>query len=308
MSHPAHAADDTDAVEATSPHATALGRRKEATLRAGRIEYYESGTGEPLVLLHGLALSATFWRKVVPGLTGRFRCIVPTLPLGGHRTAMTPNADLSPPAVADLVVELLDVIGVDQAIVVGNDTGGAIAQLVATRHPDRVRALVLTPCDAFNHFLPWKFKHLQALARVPGGAWQTSRLVQFAWFRRSPLALGLLSKYGVPDDVSAEWVLPLRDDAAVRRDLVKVLRGISTKHTQAAAQALPRFDKPALVLWAREDRVFPTTDGERLAALLPRGRYEALDDTHTYIPEDQPDALVTALLKFADELDGSSAA
>ena len=276
-------------------------------MRSGRIEYFEAGTGEPIVLLHGLALSATFWRKVVPGLTHRFRCIVPTLPLGGHHMAMAADADLSPPGVADLVVELLDAIGVRSAVVVGNDTGGAIAQLVAARHPDRVRALVLTPCDAFNHFLPWKFKHLQALSWVPGGAWQTSRLVQLPWFRRSPLALGLLSKYGVPDDVSAEWVRPLRNDADVRRDLVKVLRGISTKHTQAAAEALPRFDRPALVLWASEDRVFPTADGERLASLLPRGRYETLDDTHTYIPEDQPDALVTELLKFADELDADSA-
>jgi pimeloyl-ACP methyl ester carboxylesterase len=293
-------------VTAISPHASGLGSRHEAALRSGRLEYYEAGSGEPIVLLHGLALSATFWRKVVPGLTDRYRCITPTLPLGGHRSAMAADADLTPPAVADLVVELLDAIGVDQAVVVGNDTGGAIAQLVVARHPDRVRALVLTPCDAFDHFLPWKFKHLQALARVPGGAWQTSRLVQLAWFRRSPLALGLLSKYGVPDDVSAEWVRTLRDDAGVRRDLVKVLRGISTRHTRAAAEALPQFDGPALVLWAREDRVFPTADGERLASLLPRGRYDALDDTHTYIPEDQPDALVTELLKFADEVDGAA--
>jgi pimeloyl-ACP methyl ester carboxylesterase len=208
--------------------------------------------------------------------------------------------------VADLVVELLDQLGIDQAVVVGNDTGGAIAQLVTARHPDRVRALVLTPCDAFNHFLPWKFKHLQALARVPGGAWQTARLVQFAWFRRSKLALGFLSKCGVPDDVSAEWVRALRHDAAVRRDLVKVLRGISTKHTQAAAAALPRFERPALVLWASEDRVFPVSDGQKLASLLPAGRFETVDDTHTYIPEDRPEALVTALLRFADELDGAA--
>jgi pimeloyl-ACP methyl ester carboxylesterase len=295
-------------VTANSPHTAGLGQRREATLRKGRIEFFESGTGDPIVLLHGLALSATFWRKVVPGLSDRFRCIVPTLPLGGHRTAMAADADLSPPGVADLVIELLDELGVDDAIVVGNDTGGAIAQLVATRHPDRVRALVLTPCDAFDHFLPWKFKHLQALAYVPGGAWQTSLLVQRAWFRRSPLALGLLSKYGVPDDVSAEWVKAIRHDSGVRRDLVKVLRGISTKHTRAAAEALPRFDKPALVLWAREDRVFPVADGERLASLLPRGRYDALDDTHTYIPEDQPDELVAELRKFADELDGAATA
>jgi pimeloyl-ACP methyl ester carboxylesterase len=277
-----------------------LGTRHEARLDAGPVEWFERGSGEPLLLLHGLVLSATFWRKTVPGLAEHFRCIVPTLPLGAHGTAMSPDADLSPPGIADLVARFLDTIGADTVTVLGNDTGGAIAQLLTARHPDRVRALVLTPCDAFEHFLPWQFKHLQVLARVPGAAWQTSRLLQSARFRGSALGFGLLTKYGVPVDVSAEWVRPIRDDADVRRDLVKVLRGISTRHTRAAAQELASYQGRALVLWAADDRVFPRADAERLAALLPNGRLDLVDDSRTYIPEDQPAALVDAVRRFAD--------
>lgn len=283
-----------------------LDERRVARLDAGPVEWFERGDGEPLLLLHGLVLSATFWRKTVPGLAEHFRCLTPTLPLGAHRSAMDPDADLSPPGIADLVVRLLDDVGVDRVTVLGNDTGGAIAQVLTARHPDRVRELVLTPCDAFDHFLPWQFKHLQVLARVPGAAWQTARLLQSPRFRGSALGFGLLTKYGVPVDVSAEWVRPIRDDAGVRRDLVKVLRGISTRHTRAAAEGLTGYPGRALVLWATEDRVFPRADAERLASLLPNGRLELVDGSRTYLPEDQPGALVDAVLRFARE-DGSAA-
>lgn len=275
----------------------------QITLSAGTIEYEDVGSGEPILLLHGLVLSSSFWDKVVPALSQRHRCLVPTLPLGGHRVPMRRDADLTPPAVADLVAELVRELGLDRPVVVANDTGGAIAQLLVTRHPDVARALVLTPCDAFEHFLPWQFRHLQVLARVPGAAWQTAQLLRSARFRRGPLGLGLLSKHGIPDEVSAEWVRPLQQSSEVRRDLVKVLRGISTRHTLAAAKALPGFDRPALVAWAREDRVFPVSDAVKLVDLMPDARLELLDDSGSYVPLDQPDRLVEAILAFTWELD-----
>ena len=280
----------------------ALGERHEAQLSSGPIEYFDAGSGPPLLLLHGLMLDATFWRKVVPGLREQFRVLTPTLPLGGHRLPMRADADLTPPAIAALVAELLDSLDVDDVIVVGNDTGGAIAQLLVTRHPERVKALVLTPSDAFKHFFPWQFKSLQALAWVPGAARPTGELLRSAAARRSFVGFGLLTKHGIADDVTASWVAPVQGSREIRRDLVKVLRGVNAKHTMAAAEALPGFDRPTLLLWAREDRVFPTADADRLASLLPDARVELVDDSHTYIPEDQPDRLVEALIRFGAEV------
>jgi pimeloyl-ACP methyl ester carboxylesterase len=280
----------------------ALGDRHEASLSAGPVEYFVAGSGPTLLLLHGLSIDATFWRKVVPSLSEHFRCLTPTLPLGGHRLPMRADADLSPPAIAALVAELLEKVGADEIIVVGNDTGGAIAQLLVTRHPQRVNALVLTPSDAFKHFFPWQFKSLQALAWVPGAAWQTGQLLRSAAFRRSAAAFGLLTKHGVPDEVTASWVAPVQSSRLIRRDLVKVLRGVSAKHTMAAAEALPMFDRPTLLLWATEDRVFPVSDARRLTELIPDARLELIEDSHTYIPEDQPDRLVEALVKFGADV------
>jgi pimeloyl-ACP methyl ester carboxylesterase len=157
---------------------------------------------------------------------------------------------------------------------------------------------VLTPCDAFEHFLPWQFKGLQVLPRIPGATSGTAKALGSARLRRSPLGFGLLAKHGIPDDVSASYVEPLRRDPAVRRDLAKVLKGVNKRYTLEAAEKLPGFDRPTLIAWASEERVFPEKDARKLADLLPDARLEFVDDCWTYIPEDQPEKLAKLIREF----------
>jgi pimeloyl-ACP methyl ester carboxylesterase len=266
---------------------------------SGALEYDDTGRGRPVVLLHGLGLHAGFWRKVVPLLASQVRCIAPTLPLGGHRRPMPEDADLTPPGLAGLVADLLEQLDLHDAVIVGNDTGGAIAQILVTTRPERVGALVLTPCDAFGRFFPWQFKPLQVLGHVPGAPLVAAQAMRAALLRRSPLGFGLLTKHGIPDDVSASYVAPLRESAGVRRDMAKVLRGIRRRHTLEAAERLRDFQRPALIAWAAEDKVFPIGDARRLAALLPDARLELIHDSLTYIPEDQPERLAALIRDFA---------
>ncbi len=266
----------------------------------GPLEYEDSGgTGRPVVLLHGLALHAGFWRKVVPLLADAHRCVVPTLPLGGHSRPMPADADLTPPGLATLVADLLEQLDLRDVVLVGNDTGGALAQILATTRPERIGALVLTPCDAFERFFPWQFKPLQVLGRVPGAPAVAAQALRIPALRRSPLGFGLLTKHGIPDDVSASYVAPLRRDAGVRRDLAKVLRGVSKRYTVEAAERLRGFERPALIAWAAEDKVFPVKDARRLAATLPDARLEIIHDTLTYLPEDQPEPLARLIRDFS---------
>jgi pimeloyl-ACP methyl ester carboxylesterase len=109
-------------------------------LPQGAMEYREAGAGAPVVLLHGLLVSGSLWRAVVPRLERDFRVIVPELPLGCHRLPMPPGVPLAPPDVARLVADLLVALDLSDVTLVGNDTGGAIAQLVAANHPERNRA------------------------------------------------------------------------------------------------------------------------------------------------------------------------
>jgi pimeloyl-ACP methyl ester carboxylesterase len=262
------------------------------------LEYTESGEGRPLVFVHGLVLHGGFWRKLVPLLEDSYRCIVPTLPLGSHSKPQPPGADLTPTGIADLLADFIAELDLDDVVLVGNDTGGAICQILVTRRPERIGALVLTPCDAFEHFLPWQFKGLEVLPRIPGAVSLTAKALGSARLRRGPLGFGLLAKHGIPDDVTASYVEPLRRDAAIRRDLAKALEGIHKRYTLEAAKLLPRFDRPALVAWASEDKVFPVDDGRKLADRLPDSRFELLDDCWTYIPEDQPEKLAALIREF----------
>ena len=131
-------------------------------LPQGTIRYRERGNGEPIVFVHGLLVNGDLWRKVVPTLAKDFRCITPDWPLGSHEVPMNPDADLTPTGLAKLVADFLAALELENVTLVGNDTGGALSQIVVTEHPERIARLVLTPCDAFEVFPPRLFKYLSA--------------------------------------------------------------------------------------------------------------------------------------------------
>ena len=147
-----------------------LGEQRELALPQGTIRYRERGSGEPIVFIHGLLVNGDLWRKVVPELSKDYRCIAPDLPLGSHAKAMSESADLSVYGLAKLIDDFLAALDLRDVALVGNDTGGALCQIVITRHPQRIGRLLLTPCDAFDNFPPPFFKWLLLPAKTPAGA------------------------------------------------------------------------------------------------------------------------------------------
>lgn len=268
-------------------------------LDCGPIRYREIGDGEPLVFVHGLLVNGLLWRKVVPALADRFRCIVPDWPLGGHVLPMQPTADLSPSGLAGIVAAFLTALRLEAVTVIANDTGGAVMQVLAARQPERFRRLVLTSCDMFDNFLPPLFRPLQRLAGVPGSLFVLSRLLRLRLVQRSPLAFGWVVKHGVPPDLAAAYLRGFDSSPAVRRDTAKVLQGISARYTLEAAEALRDFAPPVLLAWAREDRLFPVEHARRMQQLLPHARLELIDDSYAFIPEDQPQRLAALIADFA---------
>ena len=268
-------------------------------LSAGTLRYAERGTGRPIVFVHGFLVDGALWDDVVAQLAGSYRCIVPDLPLGSHRVAMKADADLSPPGLARLVADLIAALELDDVTLVGNDTGGAICQLVATRHPERLGRLVLTNCDAYENFLPPMFRYLQVAARLPGGLWPLAKTIGFNAVRRAPMGYGWLTKRRVDEALLDRWTEPIRTDPAVRRDAAKLLRGISKRYTIEAAERLGGFDRPALLAWGRDDRFFKPKYAERLAGAIPDSRLEWIDDSAAFVPIDQPARLAELIASVA---------
>jgi pimeloyl-ACP methyl ester carboxylesterase len=279
---------------------------RQIELSSGTIEYSDTGEGPVLVLLHGLMMDASLWDGPVADLSADHRCLVPTLPLGAHRLAMGADADLSLPGIARLVMEFLDRLDVRDVTLVGNDTGGALVQLLAAganagqMSTGRVGRVVLASCDAFDNFPPGLTgKALVAAGKLPAPAFglfmQQMRLRQV---RRLPVAFGWLTKRG--DAATARWLRPVLTQPAIRRDTVRVLRSVAADRdllTDAAGR-LADFDRPALVVWASADRVMPPEHGRRLAALLPHGQLIEVDDSYTLIPLDQPARFAQLVREF----------
>ena len=281
---------------------------KTIELAAGPVSYRDSGSGTPILFVHGFLTDGTLWRKVVPLLEGEHRCVAPDWPLGSHRTAMRPDADLTPPGLARIVADFMDALELEDVTLVGNDTGGAICQLVATRHPERLGRLVLTDCDAYENFLPPMFRPLQAIARVPGSIWAIGQSLRLTPLRHAPNAFGWLSKHGPDPEVTRAWLQPSLESAEVRRDVAKVLKGISKRYTIEAAERLTSFDRPALLAWAPEDRFFKFSYAERLADAIPDSRLERIEDSWTYVCEDQPQRLAELIAAFVRETQATPAA
>jgi pimeloyl-ACP methyl ester carboxylesterase len=102
----------------------------------------------------------------------------------------------------------------------------------------------------------------------------------------------------IDDETLRGYLVPFLADGRVRRDALKVLRGISNRQTIEAAEVLRSFDRPTLIAWAPEDRFFKLRFAERLAAEIPNARLVTIEDSLTFVPEDQPERLAEAIAEF----------
>ncbi|MFE0421560.1 alpha/beta fold hydrolase [Streptomyces sp. NPDC058953] len=270
-------------------------------LSAGTIDYQDTGGDGPvLVFSHGFPMNETQWRKVVPLLSG-YRCVLPTLPLGGHRRPMAPDADLTHRGVARLLGEFIERLGLDDVTLVLNDWGGA-QFLVSEREGERVGRLVLVACEAFDNFPPAPARPLVALCKVPGGVRLITRLMRIPAFRNMKGGFGGMSLRGLPADIVLDWFAPAARSRAVRRDFAKFATCAPDRETLLAwSERLREFDRPVLVVWATGDRLMPREHGPRLAELYPRGRLVEIEDSSTLVPEDQPERLAEVLVDFLTE-------
>jgi pimeloyl-ACP methyl ester carboxylesterase len=274
-------------------------QRKEIDLPAGRIRYREAGSGpKSIVFVHGYLVDGRLWDGVVDRLGGEFRCIAPDWPIGSQQIALKPDADLSPPGVAAIIASLLDALGLEDVTIVGNDSGGAISQILVTRHPERIGRLVLTNCDTHENFPPGMFKAMPPLAKLPGGMTVLSLPFRIGAIGRR--AFKPFARTRIPDDLVASWLSPSMHDRDVFRDLKKVTIGMNKRYTLEAAEKLRGSQLPILLTWAPGDKYFPISYAERLAAEAGNARIVTIPDSKTFVPLDQPQRLAEEISQFAN--------
>lgn len=271
-------------------------QRKEVKLPGGTIRYREAGSGRPIVFVHGFLVDGRLWDGVVDRLADRFRCLAPDWPLGAHQVAMDPDADLSPPGVARLIADFLDELELEDVTIVGNDSGGAISQILAADHPQRIGRLALTNCDTHENFPPGIFKAMPPLAKLPGGM-----VVLSAPFRVPAVARGAFKPFArtkIPDELVASWMQPSTGDSGVMRDAKKFTAGMNKRYTLAAAEKLRTTEIPVRLLWAPGDKFFPIKYAERLVGEVKNAEIVQIPEANTFVPLDQPQRVADEIAEF----------
>ena len=278
----------------------ALGEAKVVETSGGPMRAFSAGTGEPIVFVHGALVNPNLWRKVVAQLAPDFRCVSLELPLGSHELGM-PDADLSPTGLADLIADAVAALGLEAPTLVGNDTGGALCQIAVARHPDLAGRLVLTSCDAYENFPPRFFRILLWPTRYPALSRVLFAPLRMQALRETPLAFGWLMHSKLDERAGDSYVLPALTHREAGDDFSRFLRAVEPRYLMDAIAKLRSYDRPVLIAWSRDDRFFPPSDAERLAADIPGARLEWIEEARTFSMEDQPERVAELIAGFVRE-------
>jgi pimeloyl-ACP methyl ester carboxylesterase len=268
---------------------------KVADLPQGKLAYRAAGpatsSSPPVVFAHGVLVDGRFWEAVAERLAAEgIRSYAPTLPLGAHPWPMNPDADLSPRGIAQLMLDFIAALGLRDVTIVGNDTGGAICQIMLGADTSLIGAAVLTDCDAFGTFPPRAFAPLFQALRHPAVVACLAPGLRLARVRHGQMAYGPLSSKPIDRRLTRDWVEPL-GKKQIRRDVAKLARGVHPSVLLDAASRFRQFTRPVRILWGEDDPFFPVDLGKELSEAFPRASLSTVPAGRTFLPLDHPDEL-----------------
>ncbi|MGA7916797.1 MAG: alpha/beta hydrolase [Candidatus Acidiferrales bacterium] len=239
--------------------------------------------------MHGVLLNGYLWRHQMAGLSDIRRCIAVDL-LAHGETEIAPGQDVSVTANAKMLAEFLDALKIEQADLIGNDSGGGIAQIFAALYPERVRSLTLTDCDAHDNWPPEAFKPFLAMAAAGGLTGTLKAILADKSIYRSPQALGPAYEHpeSVSDETIEKYLGPLARSEQRTRDLQRFLAAFDNKHTLTIEARLKTLNAPTLIVWGTDDVYFDVKWSRWLADNIPgtRRRIE-LEGARIFFPEER---------------------
>jgi pimeloyl-ACP methyl ester carboxylesterase len=276
---------------------TFLSHRRSLATPSGEIVYAEFGAGPAALFVHGLGTSGALWRQVIEDLNGTSRCIAVDLPAHGASPA---RPDMSVAALAEALADLCDSLGLGQVDLVGNDTGGAIAQVFAARHPGQLRSFTLTNCECEGNFPPPGFAPFIEQARLGALAPQ---LVELAanpeTWPAHPLSVGYQHPDRVPQDAWRDYLTGHSGTIERARDLERLIASLDAADIEAVGGQLRALKVPTLLVWGTADTAFPVKWAYHLRDLIP-GACDVIeiDGAKIFFPEERPGDLVPHLRRL----------
>ncbi len=277
------------------------------TLPGGTIQVTEDGPadGAAVVLFHGFMVDERLWAPIVPALVAAgLRVLRPRLPVGSHRVPL--GAAPSPRGVAHLVADLVEQLDLRDVTLVGNDSGGAMSQMLLAERPERIGRVVLTNCDTADNFPPFPFDLLfLRLSRVPRVLHWVMRLGNATGATR--MLFGWLTSRGFDRALVDSWTRPYLEDAAIRAETDRFLQAVDPRELRDAETRISELDLPLLLLWGADDRFFTLRHARRLAGLMRRARLVEIPNAKTFVMHDAPEAVAREIIAFASAREATKA-
>ena len=286
--------------------ATFHASRRYADVKSGRIAYFEKGRGPAALFVHGVPLNGYHWRNIIDRVQHRRRCIAVDLMALGY-TEIAPTQDVSFTAQARMLVEVMDALGIEKADLVGNDSGGAIAQIFAAHRPERLTSLVLTNCDVHDGWPPPQVLPIMEHARKGTLAAIFQPMLDRPDLARERYAKGesvpLFRSYADPsmltDDVIRLYLHPPLSSQQRIEAFQRYWLGFDNTHTVAIHSGLKVLQVPTLIVWGLKDIFFDKAWAYWLKDTIPGARRVIeIADGRLFFPEDRPNALAGAMLQF----------
>lgn len=267
---------------------------------SGRIATYESGSGPAALFVHGVPLNSFHWRNVVGGVGDIRRCVAADL-MGLGYSEVDDDQDLTFPAQAAMLVQVLDELQIETVDLVGNDSGGAVCQIVAATYPERVRTLTLTNCDTHDGWPPETFGPLHDAAAAGTLAESFRFLLTEPHRAHSPRSFG--RAYADPTVLTPEvldvYLRPLVASDRRAQQLHRYILSMNNQQTVSIEGLLRELTIPTQIVWGLDDVFFDVKWGRWLKATIPGAeRLIEVPGARLFFPEDRPDALVEPLRDF----------
>jgi len=274
--------------------------KKTVDTPSGRISYLEAGSGPVALFVHGILMNSHLWRHQIAALSDVRRCIAIDILAHGDSESQ-PSQDVSVTAQANMILQFIDILGIDKVDLVGNDSGGGICQIFAAHSPNRIRTLTLTNCDTHDNWWPKAFRPFVD-ATLSGGLLGTlNALVGDKSIYRSAKALGPC--YVDPNSISDAdidiYLGPFLRNEQRTHDLYRFVASSDNSHTMRIEPHLRQLKVPTLLVWGTDDVYFPVKWAYWLAGTLSGARNPVeLEGARLFFMEESPEKLNEELRKF----------
>ena len=277
--------------------------RSQVSTRSGPASYVDTGgPGRPVLFVHGVGTSSQLWRNVIGELGGQRRCVAVDLPLHGQ-TPAAPDQDFSLPGLARFVADCCDALDLTGVDLVANDTGGAVAQVFAATHPERLHTLTLTNCEAHDNVPPPPLRPAVLLVRAGLPLWRLAgRLTRdITRGRQRFFGTGYENVTRLPEDVARAMLDPVLGTPQRARQFQRLLAELRARDLLAAEPALRRLQVPTLIVWGTGDRFFRLNWAYWLRDTIPGATEVAeIGGARLFFPDERAPELAAALRRHWD--------